>query len=126
MTLWPIEDDEWPDEPEPIQKRWIANMLLQESLGESPRLVQRWFYRLTIKHYLLWGIFSSVAFGWFLIGELRLNDPSALLALFWSAMDLGSLALLILRTIARRRHPDEHTGIVNLLRRHKSEEREGN
>jgi hypothetical protein len=102
MLLWIAEDAGWPDDPGPTGWQWwMETIRNQESLARSPRAFDRVFYWLTIKHYLLWWVVSTVGFWSLLITSLR-TDPLTILSVVWSLVIALNTAMMILRAIARR------------------------
>lgn len=104
MALWVIDSEDWPDDPSPSRWNWwMYGIQNQDALGDSPRPFERMFYRLTIKHYVIWWLVSTVGFGFLLSSSLALNNPWSFVSALWSVMIVFSAATMILRAIARHR-----------------------
>jgi len=104
MALWVIENEDWPDDPSPSGWNWwIVGLQNQEALGHSPRPFDRVFHWITIKHYVIWWLLSTVGFGFLLRSSLAHNNGWSILSALWSLIMVLSAAVMILRAIARRR-----------------------
>jgi hypothetical protein len=104
MTLWVIDNEDWPDDPSPSGWNWwITGIQNQEALAHSPRPFLRVFYWLTIKHYVIWWLLSTVMFGFLLSSSLALNTPWEFLSALWALLIILSAVVMILRAIARHR-----------------------
>jgi hypothetical protein len=104
MIQWVIEDEDWPDDPSPTGWTWWFGVIhSQKALAQSPRPFDRFFYWLTIKHYVIWWLLSTAMFGSFLNSSLTLSDPWVYFSPLWSIVIVLNTALMILRAIARRR-----------------------
>jgi hypothetical protein len=104
MNLWLIDEGNLPEEPAPERENWwTVELLSQEALAESPVLVGRLFYRVAIRHYVVWGLISSVFFGLILFDTLYQSNPSALSISSSSVLLIASIAVMVLRAVARHR-----------------------
>src|ERR1035441_3018965 len=102
MNLWLINEGDLPEEPAPERENWwTVELLSQEALAESPALVWRLFYRVAIRHYVVWGLISSVFFGLILFDTLYQSNPSALSISSSSVLLIASIAVMVLRAVAR-------------------------
>jgi hypothetical protein len=101
MNIWLIDERELPDEPA-RQNWWTVSLLSQEALADSPLPIWRVYYRVAIKHYVAFGLVASLVLGLLLFETLSQPNPSVL----WiplSIIVVGSLGLMVLRALARRR-----------------------
>ena len=107
MNLWLINEGDLLEEPAPERENWwTVELLSQEALAESPAIVGRLFYQVAIKHYVVWGLISSVSFGLLLFDTVYQSNPSALWISFTSVLLVSSIAVMVLRAVARHRPRD--------------------
>jgi hypothetical protein len=106
MNLWLITEGDLPEEPTPERVNWwTVTFLSQEALAESPVLVWRLFYRVVVRHYVVWGLISSVVFGLLLFGTICQSNSSALWISLSSVLLIASIAVMVLRVVARHQLP---------------------
>jgi hypothetical protein len=102
INLWIIEDGDLPVEPSPARdKWWTVTVLSQEALADSPFPFWRIYHRVVIKHYVAFGLVSSLTFSLLLFETLSQPNPS----LLWIPLALivvATLMVMILRGLARR------------------------
>jgi hypothetical protein len=104
MNLWLIDEGNLPEEPTREREGWwTVTFLSQEALAESPALVWRIYYRVAIKHYVAWGLITSVFFGLLLLDTIYQSNSSALWISFSSVLLIASIAVMVLRAVARHR-----------------------
>src|ERR1035437_4600305 len=104
MNLWLIDEGNLPEEPAAERENWwTVTFLSQEALAESPALVWRIYYRVAIKHYVAWGLITSVFFGLLLFDTIYQSNPSAHGISSSSVLLIASIAVMVLRAVARHR-----------------------
>jgi hypothetical protein len=104
MALWLIDNEDWPDDPSPSGwSWWVTGMRNQDALAYSPQPVLRVFYWLTIKHYVIWWLLSTLGFAYLLSSSFALNTPLDFLSPLWALMIVLSAVVMIVRAIARHR-----------------------
>lgn len=104
MALWVIDNEDWSDDPSPSGWNWwITGIQNQEALAHSPRPFLRVFYWLTIKHYVIWWLLTTVGFGFLLSSSLSLKTPWEFVSALWALMIILSAVVMIVRATARRR-----------------------
>jgi len=103
INMWLIEDGDVPSEPSPSQEKWwTVTVLSQEAMADSPLLFLRVYHRVAIKHYVVFSLVASLVFSLLAFDMLSQPDPSVL----WIPLALivvGTLSVMVLRALARRR-----------------------
>ncbi len=98
FSLRLLEDGQDPKEDSQRNWEWWADGILsQEAFADSPLLWQRVFYRIAIKHYVMFGMVSAILFGFLLITTLTSAPASLFFAAFWSVL----VAMVIVTMSAR-------------------------